>query len=135
MIFLLFQKINSEKGEFSIGTIVYSLFIIIILAVYVSLMLSYKNKYDDDKLIAQDIIIRAELCVQNNLLSSDLSKTCYLSNNRDYVLIDLDGTEYQMNKHLVNANTQLRTELISLTKDGQLKLVKVEYFIGNHNEK
>ena len=132
---MLFQKINSEKGEFSIGTIVYSLFIIIILAVYVSLMLSYKNKYDDDKLIAQDIIIRAELCVQNNLLSSDLSKTCYLSNNRDYVLIDLDGTEYQMNKHLVNANTQLRTELISLTKDGQLKLVKVEYFIGNHNEK
>ena len=108
---------------------------VILLAIYVTLILSYNTSYSNNKLVEQNILIRAELCVKNNFLSSDLSQTCFLSNNLDYVSINFDGTEYLMNKHLINSNTKPKTEIISLTKDNQLKLVKIEYFMGKHDTK
>ena len=134
MIFLLLQN-KSKLGEVPLVTIIYTLFMVILLAIYVTLILSYNTSYSNNKLVEQNILIRAELCVKNNFLSSDLSQTCFLSNNLDYVSINFDGTEYLMNKHLINLNTKLKTEIISLTKDNQLKLVKIEYFIGKHDTK
>ena len=134
MIFLLLQN-KSKLGEVPLVTIIYTLFMVILLAIYVTLILSYNTSYSNNKLVEQNILIRAELCVKNNFLSSDLSQTCFLSNNLDYVSINFDGTEYLMNKHLINSNTKPKTEIISLTKDNQLKLVKIEYFMGKHDTK
>jgi len=134
VIFLLLQN-KSKLGEVPLVTIIYTLFMVILLAIYVTLILSYNTSYSNNKLVEQNILIRAELCVKNNFLSSDLSQTCFLSNNLDYVSINFDGTEYLMNKHLINSNTKPKTEIISLTKDNQLKLVKIEYFMGKHDTK